>query len=155
MTYYEVRTEGADQSIEADSLEDAIRQAEEWLRDGNWDTDKGTIWVHGYLIETDQDGEETVHDVDVTIDPPEPQCDHEDGHDWQSPLEIVGGIRENPGVWGHGGGVTIQEVCVRCGCGKLTDTWAQDPETGRQGLRSVAYEPGKYPATTDSEQQID
>jgi hypothetical protein len=57
---------------------------------------------------------------------------------------LVGGIEENPGVWGHGGGVVINEACVRCGCGRTTDTWAQDPSTGRQGLESVAYEEGAY-----------
>lgn len=31
-----------------------------------------------------------------------------------------------------------------CGCGKLTDTWAQDPCDGEQGLTSVSYEARKY-----------
>lgn len=143
---YEARMEGASQTITADSLADAIEQAEDWARDGDWDAEAGTVWVHAYLIELDEDGEEIdSHRIKVQIDPDEPVCT-ESEHDWQAPLAIVGGIREAPGVWGHGGGVTIQEVCLHCGCGKLVDTWAQDPETGEQGLRSVAYQPGKYAA---------
>jgi hypothetical protein len=33
---------------------------------------------------------------------------------------------------------------MRCGCERTTDTWAQNPETGEQGLQSVSYEEGKY-----------
>lgn len=76
----------------------------------------------------------------------EPECpESEDGaHDWQAPYEIVGGIKENPGVWGNGGGVIIYGCCMRCGCRRTTDTWAQDMSTGEQGLRAVTYEPGYY-----------
>jgi len=76
--------------------------------------------------------------VTVTLDPDEPDCSG-DEHEWAAPYKLVRGIRENPGVWGHGGGVIINEVCLRCGCARVTDTWAQDPATGVQGLRSVAY----------------
>jgi hypothetical protein len=33
---------------------------------------------------------------------------------------------------------------MHCGCGRKVDTWAQDQQTGEQGLESVSYEPGKY-----------
>jgi hypothetical protein len=36
--------------------------------------------------------------------------------------------------------VIIHEVCVACGLKKITDTWAQNPEDGTQGLTSVRYE---------------
>jgi hypothetical protein len=80
----------------------------------------------------------------VQLDPEEPPCGHKrhpnpEGHDWQSPHEVVGGLKENPGVQGHGGGVTIEEVCARCGTYKVTDTWAQDMTDGEQGLTSTAY----------------
>ncbi len=80
----------------------------------------------------------------VTIDPDEPDCVGGDGHAWASPVKLVGGIKENPGCWGHGGGVIIDEACLRCGCRRQTDTWAQDPTDGTQGLRSVEYAPGHY-----------
>ncbi len=150
MTTYEARMDGAAETIEADSLEEAIQATEDWARDGDWGHNDTTIWVHAVLVETDADGD-TIHRIKVQIDPDEPRCEDGQEHDWQSPLDIVGGIKENPGVWGHGGGVTIQEVCLHCGCGKLTDTWAQDPETGEQGLNSVTYQPDKYAVGLETE----
>jgi hypothetical protein len=76
-------------------------------------------------------------DVTTTIDPDEPDCTG-DGHDWQSP-EMLGGLSENPGVVGHGGGVIVTEVCAHCGRYRTTDTWAQNRSTGEQGLTSVEY----------------
>jgi hypothetical protein len=80
----------------------------------------------------------------ITLEPEEPECKSKDGHEWVSPLAIVGGCKENPGVYGSGGGVTISEACLHCGCKKLTDTWAQDPEDGEQGLESTSYYPREY-----------
>jgi hypothetical protein len=82
--------------------------------------------------------------IKVAVDPDEPKCGEGGEHDWQSPYDLVGGCKSNPGVWGHGGGVVINEACVRCGCKRVTDTWAQDGETGEQGLRGVSYERGYY-----------
>lgn len=33
---------------------------------------------------------------------------------------------------------------MHCGCERITDTWAQDPDSGEQGLRSVTYKPAEY-----------
>lgn len=101
----------------------------------------------GYTVEvTDREIANGV--ANLTLQPEAPKCldGKRDTHDWQSPHAIVGGIKENPGVWGHGGGVKITEVCVRCGCGRHTDTWAQNPSTGEQGLESVRYEAGEFAA---------
>lgn len=146
---YKARMDGASKTITAESLADAITEAEDWARDRSWNLENETYWVQVYLMDMDEEGEEIdSHRIKVQIDPAEPDCT-ESEHDWQAPVEIVGGIKENPGVWGHGGGVTIEEVCLHCGCGKLIDTWAQDPETGEQGLQSVAYQPGKYTAEVE------
>lgn len=75
----------------------------------------------------------------IAIDPPEPECCAAE-HDWQSPHELLGGAKENPGVWGHGGGVIIRDCCADCGAYRVRDTWAQDPATGEQGLESLRYE---------------
>jgi len=40
---------------------------------------------------------------------------------------------------GHGGGVSILEVCALTGWYRVTDTWATCPATGEQGLESVSY----------------
>lgn len=85
-----------------------------------------------------------IADCPESWDVPVPPCLDDREHDWQSPVEIVGGIDENPGVFGHGGGVVIYECCMVCGCGHKIDTWAQDPWTGEQGLRSETYELGRY-----------
>lgn len=36
--------------------------------------------------------------------------------------------------------MVIVETCAHCGVRKVTDTWAQDRETGEQGLTSVSYQ---------------
>lgn len=120
----------------------ARKAARAWADDGDYDTSEGTLFLT-YRIRCDETDEEgSVH---IALQPEEPECPSDEGeHDWQSPHEILGGLEENPGVWGHGGGVIIHEVCMHCGCERMTDTWAQDPTTGRQGLESVRYEPGKY-----------
>lgn len=83
-------------------------------------------------------------DVLIEIPPVEPDCIDGHEHDWLSP-EWLGGLQENPGVWGHGGGVIMTRVCLHCGCGRTTDTWAQDPSSGtRQGLTSVEYDPERF-----------
>lgn len=137
---------GGTREIEAESLREALDQAAAWARDGDWPIDDRTIWVRVEVTATEADEDDYTESgsIRVAIDPEEPECDGGTEHDWQSPVEIVGGIAENPGVWGHGGGVTITECCMHCGCARMTDTWAQDPETGEQGLESVSYEPGRY-----------
>ena len=80
----------------------------------------------------------------VAIEPKVSACVGGQDLDWQAPLEIVGGIEENPGVWGSGGGVKTVRVCTHCGCGMHTDNWAQDPQDGEQGLTSVRYEAGEF-----------
>lgn len=76
----------------------------------------------------------------ITREPDEPGCSA-DAHDWRTPHAVVGGAKENPGCRGHGGGVIQTEVCAHCGAYMVTDTWAQDPQTGEQGLRSIEYRP--------------
>lgn len=115
---------------------DAREQAEAWARSGDWDTSNGTVWIDVRIEDEDGDSER----ITVAIDPEEPACSGRGvDHDWQSPHEVVGGLQENPGVRGHGGGVIVREVCATCGAYKVTDTWAQRSDTGEQGLRSVSY----------------
>ncbi len=133
--------DGGEMTVEATSMGDAIDLAADWACEGDYDAIESTIWVRVRIA--GEDGTESA--FTVTINPDEPECDHENGHDWQNPIALVGGLRENPGVYGHGGGVIINTACLRCGAGRTEDTWAQDRATGRQGLESVAYEPaGTY-----------
>lgn len=141
---YEARDgNGGETTFDASSPEEARQAAIDWAREGDWDLDGGTIWVSvTYGPEGCADDEE--ERVTVAIDPDEPECAEGHEHDWVSPYWLLGGCKENPGVWGNCGGVVITEACRHCGAKKTTDTWAQDPETGRQGLTSVRYEEDVY-----------
>lgn len=91
-----------------------------------------------------------------TAEPPEPGCHDGREHRWESPIEIVGGIDENPGVWGHGGGVKIHQVCRWCGRARHTDTWAHNPGPGEPGLTSVRYEEAdRLPAVWAAANRLD
>lgn len=137
------RESGVTRELDVETLSDAIDQAHAWARDGSYSDQESTIWVDTYIL--DADGDE-VEKTTTRIDPPAPKCTDgsRDDHDWQSPHQLVGGLKENPGVHGNGGGVLITEVCMRCGCERVTNTWAHRSDTGEQGLTSVRYEAGKY-----------
>lgn len=125
------------------------KAAKEYVRTGDWGDRSETTWIHvsawrmgvnaaGEIVQVDRESHT------ITLDAEEPPCIDDREHNWQAPHDIVGGLEENPGVYGHGGGVTITTVCMRCGCQRVVDTWAQDREDGTQGLESVSYEPGRY-----------
>jgi hypothetical protein len=145
MNTYELCTEtDYSERFEAANAEDAAETALAIMGTAEFDLSR-TVHYHGTLYEivVDEDGDEKaerIYNLTYTFDAKEPECT-DDEHDWQAPYSVLGGIRENPGVWGHGGGVIIREVCAHCGAYRETDTWAQDPSTGAQGLRSVRYEP--------------
>lgn len=115
-----------------------------WTEGGDWETSEGTFWVVDYASAidpvTDREIDENTVNVRVEFQPEEPGCKRNREHDWQSPYSVLGGCKENPGVRGNGGGVVYREVCAHCGKYRVTDTWAQDPSTGIQGLTSVGYE---------------
>lgn len=123
------------------TLDEALKEAESNVDRANYADADGTLYID-VRIHCPLTGEEA--SSTVMLEPEEPECLDDGGHDWQSPFALVGGIKENPGVWGHGGGVIIHEACVRCGCRRTTDTWAQRRDTGEQGLTEVSYEPGYY-----------
>ena len=118
------------------SPETAVKR---FAKEGEWGEVDETIWISAYCYRAGLTADGTVVTWDETdwikfaIDPEEPECVDHRGHDWREKSVI-----------GHGGGVIFEEVCARCGCSKLTDTWAQDPTDGEQGLESVRYEEGKY-----------
>ena len=107
--------------------------AEEYFDDGDWG-EVSAVDVETWRAGFDADGDPVQHGSSSRYfanPQPEPPCTHPDGHDWQAPIEVVGGIEENPGVQGHGGGVIAEEVCRHCGVYRITDTWAQDAATGQ------------------------
>jgi len=136
-------------SFSAASLEDAVALAhedfEEWAQSLAVDLDE-TTWCHAEIRVVDWDPKSASEDelalvgwdgkvsLDAAVEPIAPSCcDDDDEHDW-----------ENASVLGHGGGVIITDECANCGLIRVIDTWAQDPVTGEQGLRSTAYEKDVY-----------
>ncbi len=121
-TYTVTDDSDTEETIQAESLDDALRQARDWMRD-EW-SDSAPCRVYGVV--TDPDGDD--HQTAVVIDPPEPPCTHNGGHKWAASVEIEGGLTENPGAWGHGGGARIGKHCARAGCAvtREMDTWASD-----------------------------
>jgi hypothetical protein len=130
--------------VQADSIEQALHTARCNVDRGNYPDSNGTLYIDIRAIEVldEEDDEREPEEATgtVTLEPAEPVCEGDRVHEWESPLGVVGGIAENPGVWGKGGGVVIREVCMHCGQYRITDTWAQRRDTGEQGVRAVSYE---------------
>jgi hypothetical protein len=135
--------------VEYSACDTLLEAAKEYVEDGDWGDDQSkSDWIDVYAWYRWTLGDVQIDEArecfSVEIKPEEPNCTEEDEHDWCSPFEVVGGIKENPGVWGKGGGVIIHEVCRHCGCLKTTDTWAQRQDTGEQGFTSVQYDDGDH-----------
>lgn len=121
--------------------------AQTYVDGGDWGDSTETSWVTVYVERRweimDADGDIETHEERtthaITIEADVPECAEGHAHDWQSPHSVVGGIEGNPGVQGHDGGVICTEVCRHCGIYRVTDTWAQNRQTGEQGLTSVEY----------------
>jgi len=107
--------------------------AQEYVAGGDWNSPDKSFAVPVHYYRKHLDGEiddSTTGAALIIVHPPEPACSHDDGHDWQAPYEIVGGIRENPGVWGIGGaGISSSTVCLRCGMGREERTATQGRDT--------------------------
>ena len=153
----------ADYTVAAESAADAISIVGQLAQDWDWNdsNSENSIYIDLEAIEVDPSavpsnwngktsrvcvadedsyvvGGERAEARNYEIEPPQPRCSAS-AHDWRSPHVVVGGLEDNPGVWASGGGVEIVEVCAACGRYRETDTWAQNPDNGDQGLRSVKY----------------
>lgn len=127
MKRYKIWDECASEIIEADSMDDAIEQAQEWLRDGEWGDEGAAPSANVGELEADGnvvDQERTSVDIEPDhaaligrlVGPYDGDriCGFDpDDHDWTS--EGEGGLDENPGVWGHGGtAISVAQHCRRC-----------------------------------------
>jgi len=132
--------------------------AQEYVDDGDWNCERPT-WIHVSTwdrytlgdVTLDDESSRQRHSVELAQE--EPECTHDDEHDWRSPHSVLGGCESNPGVWGNGGGVIIREICRHCGCLRTTDTWATDPQDGTQGHRTVTYEQQPHDYSGDALQR--
>ena len=108
---------------------DSVLGALEAAHDSEWDDDaRQRTRVTWYRIRCELTGEEGR--CMVTADPPEPKCARGHEHDWQEPYSVLGGLKENPGVWSSGAGISSRSVCACCGAYRVFDSGAQDPGTG-------------------------
>lgn len=106
-----------------------------------------------WVYRLDEDGEEIDGRwIRHTVHPDEPPCE-EDDHDWRSPYSVLGGLEENPGVAGKGGGVVVREVCRHCGRYRITDTWADDGHGGQMEDDCIWYEDADTASTEWIEEQ--
>jgi hypothetical protein len=141
--YALVGDEGAESDpFEAGSDEEAIAEARQ--RVGEWidPTEiSDTAWVVERLVEVVGDERREVGEVARRIEPEAATtCPNGEEHEWVDDgtlYRLVGGLRDNPGVWGHGGGVTITEVCRRCGTEVVRDTWCQCGDYPSPGAEHV------------------
>lgn len=130
------------QPVAAVDLAEAQERVREWIGQFDFDLRHGTVWSDVDILDARGVPVETVV---VRIDPPPPPCPRRACHNWQRPYEFVGHDRAHPGVVGHGEGFIIYECCTHCGARRVTDTWAERPDTGEHGYTSVWYDgPGYY-----------
>ncbi len=135
MREYEVRDDSAMWMIVSSpsTIDDDVEAS---VRDGEWGDDAGA-WVWSGRVRCEIDGYSETHTVEFEC--PDVPCTEGNTHDWQSPHSVVGGIKENPGVWGgNNAGIKIREVCAYCGTYRLTDTAKPNGIGGY--FRAVAYE---------------
>ena len=105
-------------------------------------------WSGMHYTEILKDENEDIDDYIIDgfsghLNEPEPACEDSE-HDtcnWDATYEIEGGLKENPGVWGHGGGVKIFTHCTHCDCSRTrtVNTWDQNPCNGSQGHETISY----------------
>lgn len=110
-------------TIHATSAKEA---AQAYVESGDWDESSQSVFHDVYV----DDGEDTSSHT-IVVDPLEPPCAEDDGHDEHDWVEV--------GVRGNGGGVIVEERCRNCGLRKVTDTWAHNPSNGEQGFTTIQY----------------
>ncbi|RLG43972.1 MAG: hypothetical protein DRN81_05510 [Thermoproteota archaeon] len=168
-------------TVEAYSLEGAIIEARiDWQQNGEWPATGCIVEVHirreyecplcGGILRDDScpsceyeapdEWEPEEADIDITIEPDEARLDENwsyldrEGHvhEWHNPHELLGGLEENPGVWGHGGArITVTEVC-RCGARRTVDSDPfRLPCSGPEEIISYSYPDGLWPWGRDCE----
>lgn len=119
--------------IEGDDLECALDYAEEKWQDGSWD-EKQTIRIYAQEIDWDGKtiGDSITRDIEVGEDSPWAECFEADAHEWCAPFDLVGGLKENPGVFSLGGTTMVfKKVCLHCGCYKTETKYGVQRNPGQ------------------------
>ena len=133
-------TDDDDEFIESDRP--AAEALKQWAASTKFEPQETTYWVSLRISSVDEDedpDEEEYESLSYAVNPVEPPCEEFDDHKWCSPHEVLGGMPQNPGLAGKGGSTVRTEVCSNCGRYRIDDDWAQNPDTGEQGLDSINY----------------
>lgn len=129
MKHYRISSDNVSEIIEAQDRSEAEGIATEWIKDGDWGDGKFRVSVVLQEVDELQEdiGDHWAIEVEVGDDPEPPDCREDYDHEWVSPVEVVGGIKENPGVWSTGGTTFVtKDVCRHCGVyRKRTDYGSQ------------------------------
>lgn len=128
------------ETIEVGTVREAKEQVKEIWQAGDYNS-KCVVEVG--LTEIDADGEAIGYHYWVSVecgeDEPAPECVEGEDHEWESPLECVGGIDSNPGVWSLGGTtITFKECCCKCGKYKIETQYGSQRNPGQ--VDEVEYE---------------
>jgi hypothetical protein len=121
-------------TVEAESADVALEVALANVDPCAYGLATSTRWID-VLAVAEHDASDSAS-MRIALDPVEPDCEGQE-HDWCSPFSVVGGVAENPGMWGHSGGLIIREACANCGHYRVTE--ARDMLTGDQE-RTIKYE---------------
>lgn len=148
MTTYNLRCyeDGGEEEVQASSMAEACGLWTKWMEHRDWQDPDRTILASGVAEEITDEGDVVASEsMTYMCDPLEPRCGEYYGdHNWQAPHGIVGGFYEHPGVFCHEGSVIIHEVCVKCGCARISDYRELRADAGEQGFMSIRYVEGKY-----------
>jgi len=133
MKRYRISNEGVSEIIEAEDNSAAESRASNWIKDGSWD---GKFMADVTIQEVDDLQEDIGNSwgisVEVGDDPKPPDCREDHDHKWDSPVEVVGGIDENPGVWSTGGTtIVFKTVCRHCGVYKKETAYGSQRNPGQ------------------------
>lgn len=99
-----------------------------------------TTVVTGHVVELFPEGDVYLsHPVQVVREPMLPRCRAKnERHDWQAPVGIVGGSKDQPGLRDRkDGGMVQTRVCARCGAYRVIDN--HDPTVAEQPMETIAY----------------
>jgi hypothetical protein len=135
MARYIIDIDGYESEIETSSAEEAAEEAA--VAEASWGELNETLWLR-VRVRPAHAHARAWEEYKIPVHPTPPPCIDGYEHDWQDPIEVVGGIEEAPGVRGYGGGVIIKRVCSRCGRYRIKNTWGQAP-WGEQGMTVIRY----------------
>ena len=134
---FEYLEEGVDESVmlEARTLPEAVKEARALVKEA-MEVDR-TEYVEAIVRSVTPGTEEPIDIEDSITHRMDPEPAHEP-NDWRSPHELLGGLKENPGVQGHGGGVIVEEIDANSGIKRITNTW--DQGQGPEPVETIRYE---------------